>query len=166
MPDLDPALTRKGLEFFTKLSEKPASTVQIRPIVGTRQPTLTTISVTGSAFTAEHKIDGADEAGDGTVPRLAATPHGMETSDQVIHWTADKHGALQNNRSVLDQLEGALADIDRTRVPARRSLASRSTNSLPAARRFPFTRRCPASARCRSKPACSMSGAALCSLCR
>ena len=137
LPDLDPALTRKGLEFFTKLSEKPASTVQIRPIVGTRQPTLTTISVTGSAFTAEHKIDGADEAGDGTVPRLAATPHGMETDDPVIHWTADKHGALQNNRSVLDQLEGALAEYRPHKGPSAAELSVRIDEFVTAGAAIP-----------------------------
>jgi pimeloyl-ACP methyl ester carboxylesterase len=109
LQDLDSLLTRKGLEFLETLNEKPASTLQILPIVGTRQPTLTTMDVTGSTFTAVDQISEADEAGDGTVPRLSATPNGMETGNPVIHWTADKHGALQHNRSVLDQLEGALS---------------------------------------------------------
>lgn len=125
LPGLDSALARRGLEFLTTLKGMPASQDLICPIVGTRQPTFTTMNVTGYAFTAEDTIGGTDEAGDGTVPRLAATPCEMRTGDPVIHWTADKHGALQHNRSVLDQLEGALAEYPAHKGPGAAELSVR-----------------------------------------
>jgi hypothetical protein len=109
LPGLDSALTHKGLQFLAKLNGESASPVQILPIVGTHQPTDTTMYVNGSTFKAVNQISETDEAGDGTVPRLSATPHDMETDNPVIHWTADKHGALPHNRSVLAQLDGELS---------------------------------------------------------
>jgi len=39
----------------------------------------------------------------------------MERGSPVIHWAADKHSALQHNDSVLDQLEGILAEYPQRR---------------------------------------------------
>jgi pimeloyl-ACP methyl ester carboxylesterase len=115
LPETDTQAVRNGLKLLATLKQYPADAPPILPLVGTRQPTPTTAAVISSAVTASEEIGGVDEAGDTTVPRLAATPFQMDTGSPVIHWAADKHSALQHNDSVLDQLEGILAEY-----PARR----------------------------------------------
>jgi hypothetical protein len=125
LPEVKTAPVREGLKFLAELKEGPADALPILPLVGTRQPTFTTAQVTDSSVRACEEIGGADEAGDGTVPRLAATPHLMDTGNPAIHWTAEKHGALQHNRSVLDQLEGVLAAYPSHRGPGMAELRVR-----------------------------------------
>jgi pimeloyl-ACP methyl ester carboxylesterase len=118
LPGIDTEAVRGGLDFLTTLKQGSAGAPPVLPLVGTRQPTLTTAQVSADfSVIADEEIGGTDEAGDGTVPRLAATPHLMDTSSPTIHWAADKHSALPHNGSVLDQLEGILAAYPAHRGP-------------------------------------------------
>ncbi len=78
------------------------------PIVGTRQPTWTTARISGGRVEPSYAIEGEDERGDATVPRLSATPAWVPPDSPGVRWVADQHGALQGNASVFDELERAL----------------------------------------------------------
>lgn len=115
LPDIGTKAVRDGLTLLATLKQYPAGAPPILPLVGTRQPTPTTAAVTSATVTVSEEIGGVDEAGDTTVPRLAATPVHMKADNPVIHWAADKHSALQHNGAVLDQLEGILAEYPERR---------------------------------------------------
>jgi len=56
-------------------------------------------------------LAGEDQDGDGTVPRISATP--LELSAQRREtYVANRHASLQNSESTLVQLAGLLADVD------------------------------------------------------
>ena len=57
-------------------------------------------------------IEGRDEGGDGTVPRLSAIPYGVTPDDAIVRYIKDKHGALPANAPVLIELEGVLTARD------------------------------------------------------
>ena len=62
--------------------------------------------------------DGVDSAGDGTVPRVSATP--VELSDQGREiYAPDQHGSLQNGIGPLTQLTGLLSAQPTSNVPGR-----------------------------------------------
>jgi len=88
--------------------EVAVSGLDIHPIVGTRQATFTTARIVGNRVVPVETIDGEDEGGDATVPRLAAIPKGIRPDSPVVHYIADQHGSLQHNRGVLDEIEGIL----------------------------------------------------------
>lgn len=77
----------------------------IHPIVGIFQPTSSSATLSGSTLDPVG-ASGAD-GGDGTVPRVSATP--LELADQPVGtFVTDKHGSLQNIDSVLTQVSGIL----------------------------------------------------------
>ena len=86
----------------------------IVPVVGTRQPTLQSAVLAGGRVTAGAELPGwidpllAD--GDGTVPRASAIP--IELSDAYRDsFVPERHGSLQCNRSVLDDVRGRLEQM-------------------------------------------------------
>ncbi|OGA45874.1 MAG: hypothetical protein A3G25_13960 [Betaproteobacteria bacterium RIFCSPLOWO2_12_FULL_63_13] len=80
---------------------------QIYPIVGTHQDTLQSARLEGGVLRAVAEYAGRDLDGDGTVPRVSATP--IELSDEHREFfAAQKHGALQNSAVGWVQLEGIL----------------------------------------------------------
>jgi len=89
---------------------------KIVPIVGTRQPTLQSASFVAGKLTASYLMPSKDEAdsvlaeGDGTVPRLSATPY--ELSDEYREtFFAERHASLQNNDAVLTDLLNRLGQM-------------------------------------------------------
>ncbi|MER5865555.1 hypothetical protein [Kitasatospora sp. NPDC002040] len=79
---------------------------ELIPFTGVRQPTPTTAEWDGERLVPLLTIGGQDEGGDGTVPRLAGTP--VEFPDALVRTPREKHGSLQNHRSVRDELWGLL----------------------------------------------------------
>ncbi|MCX5364185.1 hypothetical protein OG864_36485 [Streptomyces sp. NBC_00124] len=80
-------------------------------VVGVRQPTATTAVYGDELLVPAYDIDGADEGGDGTVPRLSARPaNAAGTGHLMIPALTpnEQHGSLQNNRGVRDALWGWL----------------------------------------------------------
>jgi hypothetical protein len=61
----------------------------------------------------------------------------METDNPAIHWTADKHGALPHNRSVLDQLEGVLSVYPGHRGPGGADLSVQIDEFITAGESIP-----------------------------
>ena len=89
---------------------RPPNGYRIIPVVGTRQPTLQSAVFSGGRLETNFDVPAEDEdtrallsEGDGTVPRLSAVP--LELSDQYREtFFAERHGSLQNNAMVLDDL--------------------------------------------------------------
>jgi hypothetical protein len=86
----------------------------IVPVVGTRQPTMQSAVLADGRVTAHPQPPGwmdpllAD--GDGTVPRASAIP--IELSDAYRDsFVPERHGSLQCNRSVLDNVRGRLEQM-------------------------------------------------------
>jgi pimeloyl-ACP methyl ester carboxylesterase len=80
----------------------------IHPIVGTFQRTLQSARRVGEEIEMLAAYEGRDEDGDGTVPRVSATP--IELSDDPHEmYASERHGTLQNKDQVLVQLAGILS---------------------------------------------------------
>ncbi len=97
--------------WFHRQLDGPETSVpayDIHPIVGRHQVTRTTACMNGQRLDTSEKIEGVDEGGDGTVPQVAATPKFMRPDSPSIRWVAEKHGSLQSNRSIFDELDGVL----------------------------------------------------------
>lgn len=89
----------------------------IRPVVGIDQPTSQTAIKAGDGIELLRSRLGADEGGDGTVPRVSATP--IETGEAQAIFVATRHGSLQNADAVLAHVHGVLTaprDLDRVRA--------------------------------------------------
>jgi hypothetical protein len=77
------------------------------PIVGTRQPTYQSALFSGGKIAIRRElpgwIDGHLADGDGTVPRLSATPIELSTEYRET-FVAERHAALPNHPSILQDL--------------------------------------------------------------
>jgi pimeloyl-ACP methyl ester carboxylesterase len=80
----------------------------IRPVVGIEQPTNQTARRAGQRVDLLRSRDGVDEMGDGTVPRVAATP--IEAGEKQAAFAATRHASLQNADAVLAHLHGLLTE--------------------------------------------------------
>ncbi len=113
LPGVDPALLADAARFHADLrgaADRPAP-VPLHAITGIAQPTLTTAELSGDDLTPLWLIDGDDERGDGTVPRLSARPTNAKNTDYAVpesHTPYEQHGSLQNNKGVRDALYGLL----------------------------------------------------------
>jgi hypothetical protein len=97
----------------------------IVPVVGTRQPTLQSAVLADGRVTADLRLpDWIDQLladGDGTVPRASAIP--IELSNAYRDsFVSERHGSLQRNLSVLDDVRGRLEQmqirgLDEIRAP-------------------------------------------------
>lgn len=77
------------------------------PLVGIEQPTLQSAIVNGSTVTLMRSFQGNDDGGDGTVPRVSATPIELEKQEREI-FAAEMHGSLQNADGALANVRGFL----------------------------------------------------------
>ncbi|MEU9251745.1 hypothetical protein AB0D66_07875 [Streptomyces sp. NPDC048270] len=113
LPGVDPGLLADAARFHADLRRSAArpDPVTLHAITGIRQPTLTTAEITDRGLSPLWLIDGTDERGDGTVPRLSARPTNAENTGYAVdeaHTPCEQHGSLQNNRGVRDALAGLL----------------------------------------------------------
>jgi pimeloyl-ACP methyl ester carboxylesterase len=81
------------------------------PVVGIEQPTLQSARVAGGTIELLRSFDGKDDGGDGTVPRVSATPIELENAEREV-FAAEIHGSLQNADGVLANLKGLLKKPD------------------------------------------------------
>ncbi len=89
----------------------------IHPVVGTFQATSLSARMVGDGVQVLDAYPGFEPDGDGTVPRVSATP--VEFSyEQGAMFAADRHGSLQHNAGVLVHLAGLLSGQDTSRVRA------------------------------------------------
>jgi hypothetical protein len=75
-------------------------------VVGIDQPTTQTAIRRTSSVELLRSRNGTDESGDGTVPRVAATP--IERGEVQAAFAAARHGSLQNTDAVLAHVQGVL----------------------------------------------------------
>lgn len=103
-----------AVERHRKDSEYLGRGYTILPIVGTRQPTAQSARLTHGRLTVDRVLpEGIDawlDDGDGTVPRLSAIP--IELSEQYRDtYVPERHGSLQSNLEVLNDLRGRLEQM-------------------------------------------------------
>ncbi|MFS0697572.1 esterase/lipase family protein [Streptomyces nitrosporeus] len=104
LPGADAELLRDAGEFHAALRGSGAGAehaVEYVPVSGVLQPTPTTAEIDGGALRALHTVDGADEGGDGRVPRLSSAHVGP---GRAAYTPWEKHGSLQNNKAVRQAL--------------------------------------------------------------
>jgi pimeloyl-ACP methyl ester carboxylesterase len=82
----------------------------IRPVIGTFQPTAQSATVHGDGVRLIRSYKGEDLSGDGTVPRVSATPIEIEHEENAM-FAAQRHASLQNDDPVLTQLAGILSGL-------------------------------------------------------
>jgi pimeloyl-ACP methyl ester carboxylesterase len=102
---------------------------RVIPLVGIEQPTNQSARVVGNKVELLRSYAGKDDGGDGTVPRVSATPIEMSTTNSEVY-AAEMHGALQNSAGVLANVRGVITrpDIDLERF--RRGLPTTLTLDL------------------------------------
>lgn len=108
LPELDRKRVADAMTLHDELDNSGAGDYHFYPLVGAKQQTPTTGRITDRKVTLDPMISGRDEQGDGTVPRLAATPHWLAPDSEIVHYATDKHGALQSNDQVFDTAEAIL----------------------------------------------------------
>jgi pimeloyl-ACP methyl ester carboxylesterase len=134
VPNIDAARARGGLAFHEEMRqavETHLGSHEYReqgylpfPIVGIGQPTLLSARRAAQAVETLETYEGVDHSGDGTVPRVSATP--LELSDAHREmYAGTKHGSLQNSDAALVHLRGALTSLGLSlggfRAPAARA---------------------------------------------
>jgi pimeloyl-ACP methyl ester carboxylesterase len=111
LASLSSAMVADGMRFHEDLDAAgapPEGSWDLHLLVGFRQSTATTARLIDGRVEPVTTIEGVDESGDATVPRLAATPQWLRPNSPSIVTVADRHGSLQSNQSVFDVLEGIL----------------------------------------------------------
>ncbi len=81
------------------------------PVVGVKQPTLTTARMRAGALELLTTYQGGDEGGDGTVPRLAARPGEIDSDSAIQTYCAERHGSLTAHVGVQEHLAGVITSI-------------------------------------------------------
>ena len=112
LPGVDLVRAAAALSFHhdidAAIETHPPGGYAIHPIVGILQPTIQSARLHDGSVTMVPSYDGQDAGGDGTVPRVSATP--IELADQGREiYAPDQHGSLQNSTGPLTQLIGVLS---------------------------------------------------------
>lgn len=120
IPNIDPQRAASAREFHEEIRlaveqhEQDEEYLQgrytIRPVIGTFQPTAQSAKTHGDGVQLIKSYDGEDIGGDGTVPRVSATPIEIEHEENAM-FAAQKHASLQNDDPVLAQLAGILSGL-------------------------------------------------------
>jgi hypothetical protein len=97
----------KAQEENAKREEYAEARYEIFPIVGVGQPTFQSATFASGQVTLLRTIDGEDYSGDGTVPRVSATPLEMSAAHREI-FVAEAHASLQNFDAALVNLTSIL----------------------------------------------------------
>jgi CHAT domain/Lecithin:cholesterol acyltransferase len=123
IPNVDPQRVAAAFSFHREIAESQAKNsllpeyatagYRIYPVVGTHQPTLQSARIVQGASGQVQLISdylGQDYSGDGTVPRVSATP--LEWKDSSLGmFVADRHASLQYSGPVLEYLDGVLTGL-------------------------------------------------------
>ena len=110
VPELTTAMVADAMEFHTQIDEgrRSKGSYQLHPVCGFKQPTWTTAAIDQGQVIARSTINGDDNGGDATVPRVGAAPVDIDLDSPVISHVADNHGGLVHNQGVFDAIEGVL----------------------------------------------------------
>ncbi len=120
IPNIDRARAASAHEFHEEIrgaverheqdEEYLRERYSIRPVIGTFQPTAQSAKTHGDGVQLIRSYKGEDIGGDGTVPRVSATPIEIEHEENAM-FAAQKHASLQNDDPVLAQLAGVLSGL-------------------------------------------------------
>ena len=115
LPHVDPERARAANGFHREIEQAVTAHLDdeeyrrgrytIHPIVGTFQATLLSARRSGGGVEVLGSYPGFEPDGDGTVPRVSATPIEFPHEEGAM-FAAERHGSLQHNDSVLVQLAG------------------------------------------------------------
>jgi hypothetical protein len=142
LPGLDPGRAASGLQFHEEIrraAEGHAGSSEYRdrgyavfPVVGLGQETAQSARVLGGRLEMLASYAGEDLSGDGTVPRISATPleRGGERREM---FTGTRHAALQSADATLTHLVGLLSSLSLDLDAYRRGRAARQ-RARPASR--------------------------------
>ena len=112
LPELSAAMVADGMRFHEELDSTSNPTwgavFDLHPIQGQKQQTVTTARLAGGRVVTLSTIGQKDEGGDATVPALSAMPKAVVPDSPLVRHVTERHGALQGNRSVFDEIEGIL----------------------------------------------------------
>jgi pimeloyl-ACP methyl ester carboxylesterase len=112
VPELSTAMAADAMRFHEQLDDlaNPSwgAGFDMHPVQGQNQQTATTARLSGGRVISSPVIEGRDEGGDATVPALSAVPKAVSPASPVLRHVTERHGALQANRSVFDEIEGIL----------------------------------------------------------
>ena len=121
VPRLDAARAGSALHDFHRAIEqgveaRPQDAYEIHPIVGITQPTRKSARLAGGKLELlPSRRDGTgrdvDEGGDGTVPRVSATPIELGNRPNAVY-ASQIHASLQNAENVQTQLLGLLTQVE------------------------------------------------------
>ena len=116
VPNIDRVRAQEALKFHREIedavkahendAEYREKGYRIYPVVGYLQPTNQSARKSGDGVEMLQTYEGNDQSGDGTVPRVSATP--TEKDAAAGMFAATKHGSLQNADTVLTQLTGLM----------------------------------------------------------
>jgi pimeloyl-ACP methyl ester carboxylesterase len=117
LPPVNPDWARQARAFHQEIEDAQKANARLAdyrehgyllvPLVGIEQPTYQSAKAAGGTVELLRNLDGKDDGGDGTVPRVSATPIELERQDREV-FAADMHGSLQNGEGTLANLKGIL----------------------------------------------------------
>jgi pimeloyl-ACP methyl ester carboxylesterase len=144
IPHLDPKRAADALKFHDEIDaavKKHLEEAAYRsngyhkfPVIGVRQPTLQSAELeAGRLIASEERPNGIDPnlaGGDSTVPRASATPFELFNNYRETFFV-ERHGSLQNNAQVLDDLVERLKQLQASK-PVRGTFEQRVEAKPPA----------------------------------
>ena len=121
IPNVDQQKAKAAAEFHDEIrnavktheqeDEYRENGYDIRPVVGILQPTFQSARAAGDGVSLLRSYEGEDQEGDGTVPRVSATPAELEREANAM-FASERHASLQNEDAVLVQLRGVMSGLD------------------------------------------------------
>jgi len=129
LPQVDPDRAQAARDFHQQIEDAQSANARssayreggyrLVPVVGIEQPTLQSARAGGGEVELLRNHGGEDLGGDGTVPRVSATPLEMSADWREVY-AAEMHGSLQNADGPLAHLKGVLTHsaIDLSRFRA------------------------------------------------
>jgi hypothetical protein len=127
LPHVDPGLAQAADAFHREIEQAVAAHLDddeyrrgrytIHPVVGTFQSTKLSALLSGDSVQLLGTYPGFGPDGDGTVPRVSATPMEFPHEEGAM-FAAERHGSLQHNDGVLVQLAGLLSGQNTSAVRA------------------------------------------------
>ena len=117
IPELDQQRAKTAWDFHKEIDNAVSENVtqsyykeqfKIYPVVGTEQNTLQSAVLSKGNIEYLSSIEGDDDGGDGTVPRISAYPTEFKDYSSGV-FVADRHGSLQNSNAVLTQVFGIIS---------------------------------------------------------
>jgi hypothetical protein len=139
LPLVDAARAADARKFHQEIEDAQAANAQdaayresgyrLVPIVGIEQPTYQSARSTGGVVELLRSYQAKGEGGDGTVPRVSATPWELSEAVREV-FAAEMHGSLQNADGTLANLKGVVTqptiDLRDDVVPAGEALTVRA----------------------------------------